>query len=62
MIRRIPMIRTHGTQIFKMNLTQPTLKLLAHAQPNRELVSLKFTFAGMSILLWEAMSVSFCTL
>ena len=47
MIRRIPRIRAHGTQVLQMNFTQPTLQFLTHPQIDRKAIRLKFTFARM---------------
>lgn len=45
-IGRVPRIGTHGAQVFEMNLAQSTLKLLTHAQIDRELVGCKFIVSG----------------
>mmetsp|Transcript_36890 Transcript_36890/g.77374 ORF Transcript_36890/g.77374 Transcript_36890/m.77374 type:complete len:374 (+) Transcript_36890:74-1195(+) len=45
MIRRIPRIGAHRTQILQVNLTQPTLQFLTHAQIRREFIRLELALA-----------------
>lgn len=43
MIRRVPRIRKHRTQVLQMNLTQATLQTLTHPKFDREFICFKLT-------------------
>ena len=48
MVGGIPTIRTHSSQILKMDLAKPTLQLGTHTQIYREFIRFKFALTRMN--------------